>query len=172
MQVVLYNNPEHFKKVDKRGSLNLIANTDCNLKDSTSILTPTLTFSKATVGDLSRVNYLYIPEFHRYYFVTDLNAGLGGVAEITGRVDVLTSNANDILKLVAMVSRNQYNYNMDLPDNDIPVMAKRNLTYRNFSATPFTTNPNGRSFVLVVSGSSAISTGTTSTAENTNEEVA
>lgn len=159
MMVYLYINPKHYKFVDKRPYLQPVASIDCNLKLPCSILSPTLEISKDRIGDIANFNYAYIPEFHRYYFLTEPVADLGGVAKLSFNVDPLTSNANAILGLRCQVERQQYNYNMDLPDSDIPVMAKRNLTYRNFASTPFTSNPSGRHYTLTVSGSSKLEGG-------------
>lgn len=156
MRITLYNNPQHYKFVDKRGYLQNANTIDCVLKTDSSIINPVVEISKEKLGDIAAYNYAYIPEFKRYYFLTDAVAGLGGIAVLSFKCDVLTSNANKILQLQCQVARQEYNFDMDLPDSDIPVLAKRNLTYRNFSATPFSTNPQGRHFVMTVSGSSAI----------------
>lgn len=153
MEVRFYRNTSHYKKVDKRAGLALIATADCNLLDSTSVINPTLIVDKSLLGNLANVNYMYIPDFGRYYFVTNMEAIPGGMAGISGEVDVLTSNANKILGLRCQISRQEFDFNMDLPDPDIPVMVERQLSFLNFNKTPFSTNPPGRHFVLTVSGS-------------------
>lgn len=157
MEVYLYVNKAHYKYVDKRSNLTLINTITCHLQEGCSVQNPVFKFDKSSVGDISQANYMYVPDFGRYYFITDIDCEAGGICIITARVDVLTSNANAIRGLRCQVQRQENNYNMDLPDNDIPVLAKRFLTYKNFSATPFSTNPQGRHFVLTVSGSSAVS---------------
>lgn len=159
MVVIFYINSQHYKYVDKRPYLSLVAQLNCNLAESTSVLNPLILVDKASIGDLSAVNYMYIPDFRRYYFVNGMEARPGGIAAIQGSVDVLTSNANKILGLRCQVSRNEYNYDMDLPDADIPVLVRRNITYKNFPSTVFSSNPTGRRYTLTVSGSTAIQGG-------------
>ena len=49
---------------------------DCAIKTPSSILRPYIDI--ATESDLSAVNYAYIPDYERYYFVNDIvyNRGL------------------------------------------------------------------------------------------------
>lgn len=162
MRLLLYVNPQHYKYVDKRAYLQPVADIQCVLKASSSIIKPVVEISKERLGNIATFNYAYIPDFNRYYFLVDAVEDIGGVGVLFFDVDVLTSNANAILGLRCQVERQQYNYNMDLPDPDIPVMAKRNLTYRNFASTPFTSNPSGRHYTLTVSGSSKLEGGATS----------
>lgn len=56
---------------DTEGQMSFFA--DCVLKDNTSVISPqiTLIFPQGLLSP-SSYNYAYIPDFHRYYFVTDI----------------------------------------------------------------------------------------------------
>lgn len=155
MQITLYRNTQHYKKVDKRGGLTPVVTVECAIKDDVDMLHPVLYMDASTIGEVTGINYMYIPYFGRYYFVK-IDTLTGGVAQLNGSVDPLQSNANDLLRLRCTVARQEYNYNMELPDSDIPVIAKRNITIKNFSVTPFSSNPSGRHYVMTVSGASAL----------------
>lgn len=152
MQVILYRNTGQYNLVDKRGSLAYVGGFDCQIKHPSTLLRPVVTMARESVGDLATVNYAYIPEFSRYYFAK-LSVEEAGIVTVTCEVDPLTSWANQIMGIHCTVARNEFNYNMDLPDPDIPVLAGRNVTYRNFTSTPFSPNPQGRHYVLTVTGS-------------------
>lgn len=73
----------------------------CKLKDTTSILTPTIVVGgdvnmTKILGDESTqtppLNYARIPRFDRYYFIQDIRITSADVLEIDLKVDVLMSH--------------------------------------------------------------------------------
>lgn len=152
MQVLFYTNTAHYKKVNKQTNLTARGGADCNLILPCTVQNPVITVAKEDVADLPHINYCYIPEFSRYYFVDDANLQPGGLVQFNMSVDPLTSNAAQILGLRCTVERQERNYDMELPDNEIPVINKRQLSLYNFGDTPFTANPTARHFALTVSG--------------------
>lgn len=71
------------------------------LKASTSIINPVL---KVTDFDDS-MNYFSIPEFDRYYFITDIVHVNSDICEVYGKVDTLASHKGAILNTNAYVLR-------------------------------------------------------------------
>lgn len=58
------------------------------LKESTSVITPKVLIE---ASNLSGYNYMYIANFGRYYFITDIISYRNGLWIISGKVDVLMS---------------------------------------------------------------------------------
>ena len=65
MQVLLYQNKSDKLEVTK--SIDLVATKSCELKEDTSIITPTFLLSGG-VDDYADVNYVYVADFLRYYY--------------------------------------------------------------------------------------------------------
>ena len=85
------------------------------LREECSILTPSFIIS--TADDITQFNYAYIPEFKRYYFITDITSVREGVWRITLRCDVLMSYADSILNMSGIVLRQEEAYNLYIPDS-------------------------------------------------------
>lgn len=158
MRVVVYTSTAHYKQVDKTGKLTVIGDVDAVLKEPTNIVDPVFTFGKDNITNRSRINYVWVPDFERYYFAK-ADFLPAGIIQLTCHADGLMSQYQKLKGTRCQVKRNEFDYNMDLPDPDIPVMVERQISYQNFSTTPFSTNPQGRHFVLTVSGSSALGGG-------------
>ena len=69
--------------------------------------------------EFPKCNYCKIDELQRFYFIESITALNNGIYELRLRVDVLQSFLNDILRTDAYVSRNEYEYNEKLVDNEI-----------------------------------------------------
>lgn len=83
-----------------------------------SILSPTLK-TKSYSG-----NYVYIEQFRRYYYITDV-IWSHGYYYIKCEVDALYSNRSGINNLDVLVSRSETFRNTELIDNMIPVNSQR-----------------------------------------------
>ena len=66
-------------------------------------------------------NYAYIEEFHRYYYITNITSIHNNVWQLTMRVDVLMSYKSDIYNLKALVVRNEYASDPNIPDSLLPL---------------------------------------------------
>ena len=155
MHINLYSyNGEH-EVAFKDSSLTLVASLEGSLRAGTSILNPTISlelpFADATSGVLAegedvladsedviindsaassvlQFNYAYIPEFHRFYFVTDVQTQITGLYWVSMRVDVLMSHRQNFLSAYAMIERNEFAYNPLLEDNLLPLAFKKEVT--------------------------------------------
>lgn len=72
------------------------------LRDECSIMSPIIRFEKDGV---LRYNYAYIPEFQRYYSITDKTSYRDGIWDVSFEVDVLMSFRNDINNLNVIVDK-------------------------------------------------------------------
>ena len=110
-----YNRSDEIQ-VNKR--LDLIdVDTSCYIIDATSLYKPTLKLSKSIAPN--SFNYVYIPEFNRYYFVDEPPEYDSGYYTIKLRCDVLMSFKNTFTEEEVVVDRSESAYNLYLPDNEL-----------------------------------------------------
>lgn len=69
------------------------------------------------VNKVLTANYAYIPDFNRYYFITDITAVGRNLWMISMSVDVLMSYYDDIMDLSAFIARNQNEYDSFVVDD-------------------------------------------------------
>ena len=119
-----------------------------SLKNECNIINPTVIITGGT-GGFTNINYFYIEDFGRYYFVTDIRSIRTGLVEITGHVDVLSSFADEIKNNNAILERVERNYNRLLNDGSFRIYQNR-VVINNFK---FTGQFNGYSYVLAMAGS-------------------
>lgn len=74
------------------------------LKDGCSIDKPVISFS-APANIAATLNYAYIADFGRYYWITDRNSTTNGVVELTLESDPWTSFATQLRGVTATVDR-------------------------------------------------------------------
>ena len=132
------------------------------LRKGTSVIDPVIIVQ--TDGNsiwANGANYAYIPAFGRYYYVTNMIAVEGTwesqteinpnqLWEVHMHVDVLMSYSDEIKKQIAIVARQETQYNLMLDDGIFMVYQNPKIQTKTFSvAGPFET----QEFVLVVAGS-------------------
>ena len=122
--------------------------TGCVLKDQTSILKPTIRI--LTNSNIHTYNYMYIPEFERYYFIDDIVSVNNNRWEVSGHVDVLETYKNSILAQSAVIRRQQNKFNLYLNDPDFQTYNYDMIQTKKFSTSGFNKVLN---YVLVVNGS-------------------
>ena len=131
MNISLMRNTSEVNKIYK--NVTTILSADGDLRSETDVISPVAVFS--SIDDtFAGINYAYIPTFNRYYFVEDITVLAPGLVQISMGVDVLMSNADDIMKQYAVIERQQYDFNMELRDPHIPT--------RNATAIQYTKFPN------------------------------
>ena len=111
MQIKFYYNSSEKNKIGKSISRELTMNG--NLRDECSVINPTILVEHS---NLSSYNYVYIPEFKRYYFITEMTIVRNNLWRISLKVDVLESFKTDILNLNCIVDKQQnqsYSNNID-----------------------------------------------------------
>ena len=114
------------------------------LKNGTSVVNPSILFE----GDLPvNCNYLHIPQFNRYYFVSDIVSVATNLFEITAHVDVLQTYANNLENCNGIVARNESQWNLYIDDGSFKIYSNPQLALKNFTG-----GFNGFSYVLAVAG--------------------
>lgn len=94
---------------------------NCILKEGSSVINPTLIFERANIGH--RYNYVYIPDFDRYYFVDDIVYQNARIIYYCS-VDVLASYKATIGAYSGYVLRSAYTYNEYVIDQYYPVTTR------------------------------------------------
>ena len=89
------------RKVSKNYTVN-ISNVACDIYDSCDLYNPTLIVKSNSVISS---NYLYIPNFNRYYFIVNKNLDKAGITIINCECDVLMSFKTDILNSTQLIIR-------------------------------------------------------------------
>lgn len=115
----------------------------CSVKDGITLEDPVIyiTYDSSLLG----LNYAYIQDFGRYYFVTGREVD-GKTLYISLHVDVLMSFKNDILASVGTATRSNF-YNKNIPDKMVASLPGENVQYRTLSSA-FT----GETYVLILGG--------------------
>lgn len=103
---------------------------NCVLKEKTSVLEPVILLNTKIQGDNGetininpiRWNYCFIPDFRRYYFITNIVSAFN-LWEIYLRVDVLASYADEILEEETYIVRSEHFRDEFLSDAMFPATA-------------------------------------------------
>lgn len=108
MEVIFYYNASDDRKINKE----LIEGVTLEgaLRDEANIMSPVIRFKSR---EFMRFNYCYIPEFQRYYSISEISAFRDGIWDVTMNVDVLMSFRSDILKLNTIVDKQSDDVNGD-----------------------------------------------------------
>lgn len=72
---------------------------------SFSLLTPQFLLKNPSDGRIFKYNYLYSPDFNRYYFIVDYNIQNNGLLLVQCKVDVLKSYVDLVKKSSGLVER-------------------------------------------------------------------
>lgn len=119
------------------------------LRNETSVTNPTIRI-EADVNTIAECNYFYIPQFHRYYFLTDTVSIRNGLVEISGHTDVLTTafKLGNLSECVGITKKQENKWNLYLNDGSFKV-------YQNPIVTTelFPSGFNTFQYVLAVAGS-------------------
>lgn len=148
MQLILYVTTSDKNEVNK--SLSQVATfSNVHPIEPVDVEAPSFTLGSASFEQLRTCNYAYVPELHRYYYLEPATLANHGNVVVSLREDVLMSFADSIRSLTALVSRQENNFNLYLPDPEFKVYANTDKKTLKFSNVPFTKTPN---FLLTVSG--------------------
>lgn len=100
------------------------------------------------------MNYMYIQEFARYYFITETTLDNGGAVIINGKVDPLMSYASEIKGLICNVVRQENSGITDIVDNQLTLTPKKEIETLLCDATPFNIREMvaQANYVLVIAG--------------------
>ena len=151
MTIKLCVNNSEANKINK--NVTVISERTGHLREGCSVTHPIITLE---IGALSPAdfNYLYIADFERYYFITDIKV-VGKNFEISARCDVLYSFRADINRSRAVVERNSKNgiWNAFINDPDCIIEQDNYILFKKGNFTPFSFNSG--SYIMAVAGGSS-----------------
>lgn len=122
----------------------------CNIQNEKDIEHPTITFPLSAINILGMTNYFFITEFNRYYFIDSYKQLIGGIVEIIGTEDYLSSHWNKIKDLDAIIEKQEHLANMYVVDNDLQLQTRSEQKILKWT-TPLSNG--GTTNVLIVAGS-------------------
>lgn len=114
-------------------------------RDETDLTDPEILIEYS--GTFSGINYFYIAELGRYYFITKKVNVRTNLWRITGHCDLLTSAKTVLLNTPAVIARQENAYNLYLNDDMFKVNANPRL-----QVAAFPNKFSGESFLLVMNG--------------------
>lgn len=141
--VELMNNTEELNKITKTPTV--VRTLHGYLRDTTDLVDPEIMIEFD--GVLVDCNYMHIPIFNRYYFITKIESVRSKLWKVYAHCDVLKTYSEGILGTEAVVARSENRYNLYLNDSMYKVNSNPRLQIANF--------PNkfsGESYVLVMNG--------------------
>lgn len=124
LDMILYHNNAEQNRLDKTNFLENVSTLNGYLRDKTSITNPSIIIE---MNDFPTFNYVFLPKFNRYYYVTNIISIATNLWQIDMHVDVLMSYRDEILDTECIIERNQYDYNAFLIDKDLPCEKARTL---------------------------------------------
>lgn len=134
MVIKFYKNTLEKNKVDKSNMVSSTAPVELEgtLKEATSLVAPSFLVHK-NFKELINYNYVYIEDFKRYYYITDITSVTNELSRIELHVDVLMSFKDEIMENEAFIERNETLGSEEIYDSlrdtyAIPTMRKYSVT--------------------------------------------
>lgn len=144
MEIRLYKNMSEAERTTKTLQNELILNGEANT--DLSLLHPTFILE---LNNLPNYNYMYVPEFGRYYFIGEpVNIG-GNTWKVPCEEDYLSSWWNSVKENTAVIARQEQKYNLYLNDPEWKVYTNKQVLTRDF---PSGFLDSGNYFLTVVGG--------------------
>lgn len=147
----------YYNKSDKRylnKSLEAkYSNIPLQVLEPSSVVNPTLKVSSGLIGQC--VNYVYVNELERYYYIKDWIMENGYIL-LECEVDVLMSYRNQIKAQNVIVSRQEKQYNLYQTDPKQKFYNTNATVVKEFPTKPF--NIQTSQFILALNGASVANT--------------
>ena len=115
-QIHTYKSSAEQNRVDKTNFLVADMIISGVLREASSLIHPSITFTSDTIPTF---NYVYIPIFNRYYYVTDITSIKNKLWQMSLTVDVLMTYKEALLACTGYIDRNENEYNGLIPDGMI-----------------------------------------------------
>lgn len=144
------------KQIDKSKSWDKVVDITetLRIKQPSSILNPVITIALSTVGakNYAAVNYAYIPDWGRYYFVDDITLENNGILTLTLSVDVLMSYKGKILSSKQFIARAESLNSPLYIDSERPIQANKKISVPDSVVLGIFPESTGNNYVLTVAG--------------------
>ena len=146
MQISLYNNASAPNVVHKRKTL--LSTLNGTIKEDVNRESVVVTIPYAS--DYASINYAYIPDFKRYYFVSVDN--LKGLRlKLTMKSDALSSFWNNYAGSQCIAKRSTSQPNNDIADNLVHFKSQP-IYIRRKTQSKFTPSSSGGCYILTIGG--------------------
>ena len=144
MNLTFYSNSSPIEAVTKE--LTELVTLTGALREESSVIDPIITVEGITQY-LAQLNYAYIPDFGRYYFVRNIESIRTGLWQISCHVDVLYTYRDAIRENSGIVARNENLYDLQINDGMFKTRQNPRIVQ-----VPFPAGFNTWNFVLAVAG--------------------
>lgn len=134
MEVILYYTNADNSSLTK--DLQLISTLqNVHPVDALNVAHPVFKIGSPSMESLLRANYAYVPDLHRYYFISPPTLGNNNINYVQFDVDPLMSFKEYLLKLPAVIDKTQDSdfYNLDYNDGSFVNQEGRFLEITKFS---------------------------------------
>ena len=151
IKVQFYSCSNDRKKVKKTLGGAIGGEISCVLKENNSILEPSIRVQKSALGEsYARVNYAYIPEFGRYYFVSSPIVETGQAVTYNLQVDPLMSYYAQLLNTKFEIARAEKEGNGYYIDTERALQNRKVVSYVVLGHIPQAQT--GNKFAITVAG--------------------
>lgn len=144
MTITLFSNISEYNAVNK--SITELTTLTGTLREESSLIDPVISISDID-SYIGSMNYAYIPEFNRYYFITNIESVRDNLWRVSFHVDVLYTYREQIKGNNAIIERNENEYDLKL--NDGLFKTQQNPRIAQF---PFPSGFTTWNFVLAIAG--------------------
>ena len=144
MTITFFNNISEYNALNK--SITELITISGTLHEESSIIDPVISISDIDEY-IGAMNYAYMPEFSRFYFITNIESIRNNLWRVSFHVDVLYTYRSQIQSNSAIIERNELEYDLKL--NDGLFRTQQNPRIAQF---PFPSGFNTWNFVLAVAG--------------------
>lgn len=149
--VHFYSCPNDRKKVKKTLGGAFGGAISCVLKENNSILEPSIRVQKSALGEnYARINYAYIPEFGRYYFVSSPIVETGQAITYNLQVDPLMSYYSQLLNTKFEIARAEKEGNGYYIDTERALQNRKIVSYAVLGHIP--QSQSGNKYAITVAG--------------------
>lgn len=153
MEIKLYKNSSDKNVVDKSITL-LSTYSNATLKEDSGLDELSIIINN-NWENVDSINYAYITEFKRYYFVSQPIVLKGGRLELPLSIDPLMSLKEQFLQTTQLIGRQEFVQSKYQNDILLPLDVNNDITVLEFTQGSFNTDTatnNTRNFVLTVAG--------------------
>ena len=138
-EIHTYKSSAEQNRVDKTNFLTADMIISGVLREASSLIHPSITFTSDIIPTF---NYVYIPIFNRYYYVTDITSIKNKLWQMSLTVDVLMTYKEALLACTGYIDRNENDYNGLIPDGMIS-LEKGEIIETNFVTNEVFTETEG-----------------------------
>jgi len=150
MSFTLQLGTNHSEKIKADKNVTYTHTLTGSLKNESDVVDPTILVEG--LPDIDKIDYMSIPEFGRFYFVT-VRLIRENLFEITGHTDVISSFKSEIRANEAIIKKQESKFNLYLDDGSFKAYQNPKYGVLNFSGgTGFGVDSQSSSYILAVAG--------------------